>query len=430
MRAKAFVAIAVALAALGCGARKASAPRADGGGTDPPLTGRWTYDVSATLTVKPAAPGLMQLLPPTTRLSLTLDADRREIIVGGGGFGDVVAVTTSDGATFRATRPFGVWTNAMDGARIFTYDTFELRPAAGSLAGHAEGTTQVSIGDVVSAVPFSAELAGGPDVTAPFLVTNGLSAANNVFLPFEVHTSEPLPVTSRARLVAGDGASIDLPPRVVPGDLPATWVFESGPVVLPPSESYTVTVDGLVDFAGNSGAAGAPLRLTGSSTPPLVPEDGFESPTGAMLAGVVAGGDLAPLSGTRSFYLGDAKAPGASTNHAGQVLFVRLAVNAGDKVLRFAYRTVSPQAALGFNISISLGSVGKSIGGVSGVSLLAPAAPTTWSTGEMVYLGAVQTMEVPLPADAAAEAVVMLLTNVDPAAPRSVGLLVDDLRLE
>jgi hypothetical protein len=361
---------------------------------------------------------------------LTFDADKREILVGGGGTADLVSVTTSDGTTFSATHRFEVWTDDLNGVQSYTYETIELRPAGGSLTGHAEGTAQVTNGDLIEAVPFSAELVGGADITAPFFVPNGTSTPNNPFLPFVAHTSEPVLLTSRARLVGRDGASIELSPQLAPGDLPATWIFESGPVVLPPSEGYTVTVDGLLDFAGNSGISSGALRLAGWRTPPVLLEDGFESPTESALAGVVAGGDLAPLTGARSFYLGDLRAPGAAANHIAQYLFVRLALNPGDKVLRFAYRTVAPRDGLGFDISIDMGTVGRSIGGVSGVSLLTPSTPTTWSTGETVYLGDVRTMETPLPTDAAEELVLMLLTNVDPTATDATGLLIDDLRIE
>ena len=84
------------------------------------------------------------------------------------------------------------------------------------------------------------------------------------------------------------------------------------------------------------------FSFTTGPPPPLVAEDGFESATGAMLAGaqVLSGSGAPVITGTCSLYIPALKAPsGGGWNEATQ-LALRVALDAGDKVLRFSYRTV------------------------------------------------------------------------------------------
>ena len=107
----------------------------------------------------------------------------------------------------------------------------------------------------------------------------------------------------------------------------------------------SLAVDQIVDFAGLHASGDPPLRFAYFPTPPLVPQDGFESATGAQVGGatVVSDGPLPPITGARSLYLGPVGVPAPSGVAVGAALHLRLAVQPGDTTLRFSYRVVSFQ---------------------------------------------------------------------------------------
>jgi hypothetical protein len=255
------------------------------------------------------------------------------------------------------------------------------------------------------------------------------------FDDIQLAPSEPMPATSTARLVSSDGSHIDLVPMVSTGDLPVILGFTKPKVVLHTGGGYTASVEGLVDFAGNSGASGAPLRIGSIPTPPLVSQDGFESETGSSVGGALIireGSSLSPVAGSASAYIGPMGAPVPPGTTLTSGLLVRLARQPSDTKLRFSYREVGPLVPLSFDGSAELGSVD---GSFASTRIFAPSTAVTQVMlvpGIFVSESDLQVMEVALPDSAATDLVVSI--NAVPLActfgPNVTGLLIDDLRLE
>ena len=268
-----------------------------------------------------------------------------------------------DGQTFRLPRfSVGVVGISCSGLTTIDFDALTVTVTGSTLKGTGSGSAQISCGDCQFAVPFAATVAGVADVTPPALVAASDAIPTDPLQPFAVIATEPLPATATARLMASDGSHVDLVPMLTDGDPPLVVGFSKPDVVLPYGNGFVVTLDGLVDFAGLRGDPAVPLRLTTFGTPPLVPGDGFESTTAATVGGatVISDGPLAPITGTRSVYIGSAGAPSPTGAPVSTALRVRLAVQAGDTKLRFSYRSVlgrfltaRPSAA-----TVALGSVG------------------------------------------------------------------------
>jgi hypothetical protein len=424
----------VLLLLLGCSARGAAG--VDGQAPDTPAShGQLSFDVVATLTATAGPVAAGGGLPSTGRFTLVLDGDAHRIIAGGGGRAGVMAVTSADGRTFRASTGFsvGVPGNGCSGLSELRYDTLEVTVTGSSLRGHATGSAQISCGDCIFATMFSADLQGTPDITAPFIVASGAAPADP-FVGFGVVASEPLPMTSTARLVAGDGSFVGLAPVVVAGDVPVITGFSKPNVVLAHGEGFVVSVEGLVDFAGRSGASEAPLRVATFGTAPLVPEDGFESAAGTTLGGatVISSGPLPPLAGTQSVYIGGSGAPTLTGRAPGTALEVRLALQPGDTKLRFSYRVVSSFGIAGFGATVNVGSVGHAASAPVDLPPVVQATQVTWTTGQTVSESALLTMEVALPADVTDELLVEIATldGGCGARPPGAGVLIDDLRAE
>ena len=332
----------------------------DAGTPDAPATGMRAFDVVAVL----RADGSTSL-PPTNRFTLVQDLSALRMIAGGNGRGAVVGVTTSDGRTFRSTGGFAVGADNADacsGPEDIRYDSFEVTISNGSLTGTATGAATISCGDCAFMVPFSATLTGAPDKTLPTLRASGAAPATS-FDSFSLVASEPLPATATAKLVADDGAAIDLIPQITSGDVPFISAFSKPDVVLRAGQGYVVTLDGLVDFAGQSDKVGPPLRFTAFVAAPTVPEDGFESATGSVLGGamVMTDGALPAIAGHTSLYIGTQGAPALDAPN-GRSLAIRLARQAGDTKLRFSYRVVAPQSATLISALVRVGSEGASPG--------------------------------------------------------------------
>jgi hypothetical protein len=436
-------ALAVAALLAGCGAgggAKADAgpgdagPMADGGPGDaaveagPP--GRRSFDVTAGLTSDGGA-----LLPPTNSFTLVLEAAESRIIVGALGWSSVVPVTTTDGKTYKTTKPFSVGgggQSACAGVTSVEYTSLEVTVTEVGLQGKGSGKAHVSCGDCLITVPFSAVLSGGADVTAPFLVVLGPGRVDP-FTPFSVATSEPLPATAKARLVGSDGTQVELEPHIEPGVVPLVTRFEKPNVVLSFGVGHVVQLDGLVDFAGRAGLVDAGLRIASSLTPPLVAEDGFESVTGAAFGSAAVVTDPAlVVAGSKSLYFGGNSAPPLGTVGPGAGLLVRLAVQPGDTMVRLSARGVSLSEETGFAGQVNIGSVGREAPPSGGFTMFEPAANIGRPGEAAIFLSPPKTFQFPLPKHVSGEVVVSITPTNFECGPAFMvnGMLVDDLRAE
>src|SRR5262249_33665857 len=158
----------------------------------------------------------------------------------------VLDVTSTDGRTFLSTTPFtvGVDPNACSGPVSVTYQNLAVTITGGALTGRAGGTALVSCGDCDFNISFTATLTGIADATPPTLRASG-SPPSNPFDGLTLMASEPLPAAATARLVADDGAAIDLFPQRVDGAVPLVVGFSKPDVVLRAGQGYVVTLDGL-----------------------------------------------------------------------------------------------------------------------------------------------------------------------------------------
>jgi len=428
------------IAAWGGGCGKASQANHDGGdGSISPGDafggGKRSFDVVAVLRGTGIPSGNPP--PPSNTFTLVLDVDARQAIAGGNGRASVVGITSSDGRTFRSSDEFSVGDasqSACSGQQDVHYQGFEVTVSGGALTGSATGVADISCGDCSFTVPFAATLTGSADKTRPTL---HISSAVPVtpFDGFNLTVSEPLPATATARLVGADGTGVDMVPVIGTGAVPLIAEFSKPDVVLRSGQAYFVTLDGLVDFAGNAAVADPPLGLAAFPMAPLVAEDGFESATGTTLGGamVVTGGAALPvISGSTSLYIGTPGAPGLDVSN-GRSLAVHLARQAGDTMLRFSYRIVGTSASPSFPGNVRVGSEGASPGQVI-YSFTTPTATDTLTIGgQPAYAGVATTMTVALPGDATDQVLVDVTPEGFLCGLRGIttgGLLIDDLRLE
>jgi hypothetical protein len=263
-------------------------------------------------------------------------------------------------------------------------------------------------------------------VSPPTLAAVTGSSQFSPFFEAAVLPSEPLPLEAAVVLAGSDGAEIPLLPDVNSGAVPVVTSFHGPGVVLPFGKSYALSPVRLVDFAGNSGADGAPIRLGDLPTPPLIAADGFQSVPDGHLGGaaVVTTGSLASIAAARSLYIGPASAPGTDEYQQTTSLTVRLALAPGDRWVRVSSREVAGVGTVNFLGSIQVGAVGgRATTKPLPTSLDMPAGLVG---GKQVFLGDVKTTQVPLPDGATGEVVVMIASDsTNPA-----GLLIDDLRVE
>ena len=229
--------VVVALGALGCG--KGAQKNPDGGdgslNPDAPATAWRSFDVVAVL----AADG-STAIPPTNRFTLVQDLTALRVIAGGNGRATVVPVTTGDGRTFRSGGSFTVGDMTMDacsGPQEVRYDSFQVTVTGESLTGTATGAASISCGDCSFFVPVTATLTGTADKTVPTLRAAGARAATP-FDPIWLSASEPLPAGVTAKLLADDGASIDLVPQILDGDLPVVVAFYKPDIILRAGQGY------------------------------------------------------------------------------------------------------------------------------------------------------------------------------------------------
>jgi hypothetical protein len=427
--------------AAGCG--KGAEKNPDGGDgsltmldtatSDAPAKGMRAFDVVAVL----RADGSTSL-PPTNRFTLIQDLDAPRMIVGGNGRGAVVGLTTSDGRTFQSTGGFAVGEGSPDacsGPENIRYENVAATITDTSLTGTASGSATISCGDCSFMVPFSAILTGTRDKTLPTLRASGPAAPATPFDPFSLVASEPLPATATAKLVADDGATIDLIPQITSGDVPFIGSFSKPDVVLRAGQGYVVSFDGLIDFAGQSDNVGPPLRLTSFVAAPTVPEDGFESATGSVVGGamIMRAGALPAIAGNTSVYIGPKGAPGLDAPN-GRSLMVRLARQAGDTNLRFSYRVVASQPTILVPATVRVGSEGASPGdAIYAIGNMSNRTEMLTVGGASVFASVAAVMQVPLPADATDGVLFTIVFNTVSCFPdglQDAGVLIDDVRVE
>lgn len=434
-----MAALAVLAGVSGAGCGKATQARPDGGDGSVSLgdalgPGRHFFDVIAGLS--PVDGGSVP--PQSNSFTLVIDVDAGVAIAGGSGRAAAVGLTSADGRTFRTTGSFSVGAagaGQCSGAQDVRYDSLEVTVAGNGLTGSATGVADISCGDCSFTAPFTARLAGTPDSTSPTLHLLGVVPASP-FDSFSLIASEPLPATATARLVASDGAAIDLVPVIATGAIPLISAFSKPDVVLRAGQTYFVTFDGLVDLAGHVDPSGTPLGLASFPAAPTVPEDGFESATGATLGGamVMTAGVLPAISGNTSLYLGAPGTPGLDLA-TGRSLMVHLARQAGDTMLRFSYRVISVQSTPAFSGMLRVGSEGASPGqATTSFPLTTTGIGKLTIAGQIAYASDVATMTAALPADATDQVLVYLGPfgglNCGPGFAAQAGLLIDDLRLE
>ncbi len=428
----ALFALAAAPYLGGCGKGTQATP--DGGDGAPiswdgAIAGMYAFEVTAVLHAKSNGPPP----PPTNGFTLVVDTAARLAIAGGKGQGATVALTTTDGRTFRSAAGFTVGGGGSTVNEV-RYDTFDVTLTDGLLTGTATGTATISAGEQLLSVQFMATLAGRADESTPALLAFATPA--NPFDWFELFTSEPLPTRATARLVADDGASIDLVPRIVDGAVPFIVSFAKPDIVLRAGQTYVVTFDGLIDFAGNVDRASPSLRITSFGDAPLVPEDGFESAVAGSEVGgalVVTGEPLPAIAGSASLYTGGKLDTPRGIAAPVFPLGVRLARQAGDTMLRFTYRVVGVTTPPTFPGGLWVGAEGAATG--KPISSFASTEPLEMLTvgGQAVYASAEGTMAVPLPADATDDVLLVIAPSIVPSGvfqTPPVGLLIDDVRLE
>lgn len=394
---------------------------------EPPPTGRRSFEVRATL-FGPVPSG-----PPRT-FSVTVDADSREVYLGGVGPTAVAAAVSPDGRTFRSAGPKLLLSGGggCAEASLINFNFLELTVIGNELRGMATGFTSTTAGIATSGSTFTATLVGGPDVTPPTIVTRGASPFDS-FSALSVVAMEALAPGATARLVATDGTTVTLAPHAAAGALSAVSMFEKPDVVLAPGLAYSIELDGLVDLSGNEARAQAPLRIGETPAAPLVAEDGFETAIGPTLggAGVVGAGTIEPLAGTRSLYIAFPGGPAADESRAGPSATLRLALAPGDTTVRFSYAAVSSESNTGLDVAVTVGSVGRTVRRQV-LQTQTQFEGVTRPSGRY-YLGMPGTMEIPLPADAAGEVLISIgapAGSCDQGPGLPVGLLIEDLRVE
>ena len=420
----------------GCGSSPQRNPDGGDGVLTPPdalAAGRHSFDVTALL-------GGASNLPPTNGFTLVIDVDAQVAIVGANGGANAVPFTTTDGRTFVVRTPFTVGDKSPDpcGAEeSVRYDGIEVTIAAdGSLTGRGSGVANISCGDCSFGVAFNATLTGNADRTLPTLRASG-TPPSSPFDLFGLRTSEPLPATATARLVADDGAAIDLTPTINDGVIPLIGGFLKPAVILRAGQGYVVTLDGLTDFAGLVDTSGSTLRIVAFPAAPVVPEDGFESATGNALGGamVMTAGALPAITGSTSLYIGGAGALGLDASN-GRSLLVRLARQPGDTKLRLSCRAVTTQAQTSFFGRLQVGSEGASLSAGTSSSFGDATGATEMVDvgGRPAFLTPSTPIEVTLPADVGDEVLLSIAPSNNICFPGGVrpgaGLLIDDLRLE
>ena len=405
-----------------------------------PITGRRSFLVTSTLTPQsdPSNRGTVSL-PATHTFTMVLDADKRIAILGSSvGQGVGVFEPTATGGGGSQTASFGL------GSSSVSYQTMNVTIASsGALTGTAQGRGNAAPPSDTTGpatVVLSMALAGVPDVQPPGFESAVFSGSPvDPFTSLALIATEPLPPDTRLALVDLRGERIELAPPST--QLTAAFSFiPTQARMWRYDDQYSLLLDGVVDFAGNARPpGGTPPAFATTTAPALVAEDGFESATGAALAGaqVLSGSGAPTIAGARSLYipsLPQANPPGR--NETTQ-LALRIAVAPTDTVVRFEYRIVNPSTAGSGGSADPYFLLGSEGGQVTNATLLANSGTTTTATiAQMqVSLGPVMTAEFPLPTGAASAGQLVLVRKARACCgnlpvPPVPGVIIDDLRTE
>jgi hypothetical protein len=430
-----------ALAALGvvgatglgaCGGHDASAA-SDGGGA-----ASWrVYDIQATLAVVVDAGQGSSFMdfPSTVDVVLAWDsATGRAFCTGGGAHGEtaVTAAGNTFETTLEADAPFA---GGCGGKGHVELDSVTFALDGETLHGSATGTVSyVTSGATRIEAPVTGTLAGAPAVAPPAFVSPGMDV--DPLAGIDIESSEPLPDQAPASVIGAPGSDVV--------QLRGAWIgfpaggihgFTETGVALQYGETYTLQAGGVTDFGGRAPAA--PVTFTTRAAPPLIPQDGFESVTGTMFAGagVLNGGPLVPIAGQTSLLLntGFGGGFGFLPYDLGPSLAVRLALAAGDKVVRFDAQLIAPDPIdqASFVGTLRWGSPGGTVGfaqNVDGSGFVKTTLPTLGD----VYVSPVKTVDLPLPAGAANEITFEIVgqTFSCDAPPSPTVLVLDNLRVE
>ncbi|HXU05250.1 MAG TPA: hypothetical protein VN903_30030 [Polyangia bacterium] len=422
------------------GSIDAASPTDTAGDGPAPMSGRRSFVVTSTLTMQsdPSNVGYVPL-PATHTFTLVLDWDMRIAIFGssaGQGVGIFEPSAAGGGGTQTATFSLG--------SSSVSYQTMDVTiGSSGALSGVARGRgtslpTDTDFG--FNSVVLSMSLAGVPDTQPPGFESDFFKGAPvDPLTSLTLIATEPLPPETRLALVDLRGDRIEL----APPDTQLTAAFSFFPAearMWRYDDLYRLSFDGVVDFAGNLWPPGTTTAFMTAAPPVLVPEDGFESATGATLAGaqVLSGAGAPTITGGCSLYIPSLPSQlVAGPRAAITQLALRIALDPADTVLRFAYRSVGQTnngaGALG-EPYYSLGSEG---GPIASATLGADGGPTTIvSLGQgQVSVGPIMTAEFALPAGAASSGQLTLVRRVRASAgglpaPPIPGLIIDDLRAE
>jgi hypothetical protein len=410
----------------GGGADADAGPDASDGGSS--LTGVHGWLVTSTVTQQPGAGPALTTIPASHQFTVVLDAVKQQAIIGSVNGSSVVPFTLTDAGVIQLRQLFDFTFNC--DAEI-AYSSVDLTLGAnGALTGTGSGTAVQITTDVGSTVDAQMALAGVPDTTPPKLV--GDATTVDPFYPLTLKASEPLAPGVHPQLV--DASGTGQPLSASAGETTAAFLFSLPGTLLRFGEAYHVTLAGITDFSGNLARTADDFAFTTTAAPPLVPEDGFESATGATLGGaqILSGAGAPTIAGAQSLYIPPLASPGAAPSGWSPQLAVRLTLNPGDTVVRFSYELVSPSYPV--RTVFMLASVGGQI--TSPPAPTYATTPTTTATlgGSTATIGPLSTAQLPLPPNAAGEIVLELVvpgvTCPTVPAPSRAGFIMDDLRAE
>jgi len=406
-----------------------------------PMTGRRSFVVTSTLAPQPDPSNMGVVpLPATHTFTMVLDWDRRIAILGSNvGQGVGVFEPSATGGGGSQTAAFSL------GSSGVSYQTMDVTIAAsGALSGtaHGRGTSLPTNTDVgINSVVLSMSLAGVPDVQPPgFESTIFMAAPVDPFASLTLIATEPMPPDTRLALVNLRGDRIDIAPPST--QLVAAFSFYPAQARMwRYNDRYSLLLDGVVDFADNARPPGGTSPAFTTAAPPvLVAEDGFESATGTMLAGtqVLSGTGAPTITGARSLYIPSLPGANPPGRNAMTQLALRIALDATDTVVRFAYRSVNPTGTGAGTAAAPYYLLGSEGGAITSPTLgpdSGPAVAAMIPGQGQVSLGPLMTAEFALPAGAAAAGQVTLVRGVRECcaslpAPSIAGLIIDDLRAE
>jgi hypothetical protein len=419
-----FVAVAAAVGAgivllAGC-----SDGGLDGGG--PPVVGRHAYVASSAYRVtRDGGTGVVS--DGTHTFTLVLDADEGVAIIDR----TAVPLLRLGNRKFATDGRFSVGLTGTQGCSAsISYDELTITVGDTAVAGTGKGTVTVIFGDVGSPAAADMSLTGSLDTVPPSVTFFGTSLVNPLF-GTGLGLSEPIPPGATAELRTAGADPIALVP-ILSSDGRVLSGFRTPAVVLRYGVQYEMFTSGLLDFAGNPASHNGPFKFTTRDAPPLVAEDGFESAPDGPLGGalVISGAGAPVLAGSKSMLL-----PALPEFGTASSLYLRIALGPGDQVVRFSYRVVALSAS-GYVLSPTL--LVGAVGAGTGALMLAPeTGPFTSSeipNQPTMFVGAVKTAEIPIPAGSTGELVIERAATSSAGCglppPPAAGLIIDDLRAE